>query len=226
MPALGGLDLLREVEQGRVPATAARSERVMALRRQAIAHARERGLVDARACWQFIALDAEPAAEGLLHAGGHELPAPRLVPATGRLTGIVCGTATIGRALERDCAALFAERRIALAVALDSVGNELLAALVRRLQDRIVAAVRRQGLTLAGELRAGDPGLALEAQPTVLELAGAAAAGITLTSRLMLDPVKSAAFVLGAGIDLPRQTWSRCDDCRFKARCALHREAA
>lgn len=226
MSASGGFDLLREVERGRVPGSAARSERVQALRRQAIVRARERGLVEARACWQCVALDAAPATDGLLRAGGRTLLAPRLVPTTGELTGIVCGAATVGRALERDCAALFAERRVALAVALDSLGNELLAVLVRRLQDRIVAAARRQGLTLAGELRAGDPGLALDAQPTVLELADADSIGLALTSRLMLDPVKSAAFVLGAGTDLPRQTWSRCDDCRFKARCALHREPA
>jgi hypothetical protein len=81
--------------------------------------------------------------------------------------------ATLGDGMEQRVAALFAERRASLAVALDGVANELLWALSRRVQDRLLAAMRRHGLCVAGELRAGDPGLALKAQQVVLDLAGA-----------------------------------------------------
>ena len=70
---------------------------------------------------------------------------------------------------------------MSLALALDTLGNQMLMEASRRLQDRILADVTKRGLTMAGELRAGDPGLALEAQPAVLRLAGGATIGVTIT---------------------------------------------
>jgi hypothetical protein len=85
----------------------------------------------------------------------------------------------------------------------------------------MLADARRQGLTMAGELRAGDPGLALGAQALVLRLAGAAAIGVTLTPALLMQPVKSSSAVLGVGVALPATAWSRCDACGSRERCTL-----
>lgn len=232
MTVIADLDLWRHIEPVR-PRTnaegaprragAVRPERMQALRDEAIAIARDECLVQPRASWRFPALDGEPDARGTLSVEGRTLEAPRLLPppGTGRLTALACGVATIGAALESRVRALFGERRVSLALALDGIGNELLIALSRQAQDRIVAATRRRGLSLAGELRAGDPGLALEAQPDVLALAGADEIGVGLTGTLGMNPIKSTAFVLGVGVDLPPQRWSRCDDCRSRARCRL-----
>jgi hypothetical protein len=84
----------------------------------------------------------------------------------------------------------------------------------------------KQGLCVAGELRAGDPGLALKAQQTVLDLAGAEAIGVRLTSTLMMNPTKSTSIVQGVGLELPPQAWSRCDSCRSRERCALVKDPA
>jgi hypothetical protein len=221
-----GIAVLREVERGRVPAAVARRARLVALRAEALALVHDEGLVQAGACWQIVALDAAPGAPGELRLGGERLPAPRLVPVAGRLTAVACAAATIGPAVEQRAARLFAERRAALALALDGVANELLFALSRRLQDRLAAEVRRRRLTLSGELRAGDPGLALQAQAAVLRLASAARIGIGLTATMMMTPAKSTSFVQGVGEALPAQAWSRCDDCRSRPRCTLAAEAA
>jgi hypothetical protein len=89
----------------------------------------------------------------------------------------------------------------------------------RRLQDLVLALVRKRGLTMAGELRPGDPGLALEAQPAVLRLSGAQRIGLDCTPGLNLSPHKSASVVYGVGRDLPATNWSRCDDCRSRETC-------
>ena len=151
------------------------------------------------------------------------LEAPKLLPSSGMLTALACGVATIGAALEQRVSALFGERRASLAVALDALGNELLLAVVRRAQDRVHTLLRRRGLTMAGELRAGDPGLALEAQPAVLRLAHARRAGVTLAHGSTMHPLKSASMVLGVGLDLPRARWSRCDTCPNLPRCRVAR---
>ncbi|HMW22891.1 MAG TPA: hypothetical protein PKC59_05610 [Burkholderiaceae bacterium] len=226
MTVLTDVDVLRDVAAGRVPPQVARRDKLVALRAQAMDLVREQGLLQTRASWRIVPLDGEPGEAGSLCMDGQRLQAPWLVPSSGRLTAVACAVATIGDALEQHVGELFAQRRAALGVALDSLGNELLFALSRRVQDRLWAEARKQGLTVAGELRAGDPGLQLQAQHTVLQLAGAADIGVALTRTLMMNPTKSTSIVQGVGLALPVQTWSRCDHCRSRERCNLVKNAA
>lgn len=168
---------------------------------------------------RFAIVDLDQPAAATLQVAGMRLHAPRLLPEAGELTALACGVATIGARLEQRVTALCAARNVSLAVALDEFGNRCLYLLSRRLQDRMLAAAHKRGLVLSGELRPGDPGLALEAQAVVLGLANGAAIGVTLTAGLLLRPLKSVSMVLGAGLDLPPAVWSRCDDCRSRPTC-------
>jgi hypothetical protein len=189
------------------------------LRCEAIDLAQRDALVDAAYCYSIVPLDAPPAE--LLCAGGEQLFAPWLLPASGQLTAIACGVCTLGAGIEQRVSALFAERKASLALALDNLGNELLFAVSRRAQDRMQADVSRRGLSMAGELRAGDPGLALEAQGAVLRLAQAETIGVELKPGHLMHPFKSTSMVLGVGIDLPAVQWSRCDTCPTRDKCAV-----
>lgn len=217
-----GIDVLKKVAAAapRQPVSAVRAR----LRLEALVLAREEALVDARASYRIVPLAAEEG--GRLCLDGETLEAPWLLPASGTLTAVACAVCTLGGALEQRVSVLFAERRAALAVALDALANELLFALSRQVQDRILAEARKLGLTMAGELRAGDPGLALAAQATVLRLAGGAAIGVRVTPGGMMHPVKSTSLVQGVGLALPAASWSRCDHCPSRARCAVATQAA
>jgi hypothetical protein len=187
------------------------------LRAQALELARARGLGGAACVFDVVALDA--AADGVLSVKGESLHAPRLIPPSGELTALAFGACTVGAAVSSHVNALFAERRASLALALDTLGNQMLMEASRRLQDLVLALVRKRGLTMAGELRPGDPGLALEVQPAVLRLSGAQRIGVDCTPGLNLSPHKSASVVYGVGRDLPATSWSRCDDCRSRDTC-------
>ena len=76
-------------------------------------------------------------------------------------------------------------------------------------------------MTAAGELRPGDPGLSLKAQPAVLRLAGADTIGVSVTQGQLLHPLKSMSMLLGIGVDLPPARWSRCDDCPSASKCRM-----
>jgi hypothetical protein len=193
-------------------------------RREAIDLLTRENLLEAAFCYRIVALDEPPS--DVLRAGGQALDALRLVPESGQLTALGVGVLTLGPALERRASALFAERRMSLALALDKLGNEMLSALSRRVQDRIVIEARNAGLTAAGELRAGDPGLPLSAQSAVHHLAGASTIGVSVTPGQVLHPLKSMSMVLGIGIDLPAAKWSRCDDCPSAPRCRMSGRAA
>jgi hypothetical protein len=193
-------------------------------RAEALQVARAKNLGRARMIYSVVPLD-RPAAE-VLHAGGESFHAPRMLPPSGELTSLAFGVCTLGEDLVLAVRALFAERKMSLALALDMLGNQMLMEASRRLQDRILADVTKRGLTMAGELRAGDPGLALEAQPAVLRLAGASAIGVAVTRSLALEPAKSASVMFGVGRDLPAALWSRCDECRSRKTCAVALRAA
>jgi hypothetical protein len=215
MPNLSAAALLRELTEPKEPHKAGRQR----FRQAAVELIAQEKLLAPAFSFQIVDLDM-PAAD-TLQAGGERLYAPRLLPASGKLTALACGVATIGPRLEQRVGTLFKERHPSLALALDAIGNELLFAAVRCLQDRIMVAARQRGLTMAGELRPGDPGLALDTQGAVLRLAEAETIGVRVTQGQAIHPLKSSSQVLGVGTDLPPAHWSRCDDCRMRATCKL-----
>lgn len=221
MAVARGFDILRHAQTG--PLNGRPSPARTRLREQALAMARDDALVDAAYSYCIVPLQAPTAP--LLRAGGESLEAPWLLPASGELTALACGVCTLGPALERRVHELFALRRVSLAMALDELGNELLFDISRRAQDRMQAEVSRRGLSMSGELRAGDPGLALDAQGAVLRLACADSIGISLGEGFLMHPLKSTSMVLGVGVDLPASSWSRCDTCNSRAKCSVRSRA-
>jgi hypothetical protein len=217
MPTVDGSRLIRELAT--IPcADGPRGQRGR-FRRDALDLVERENLLNAAYCYRIVPLDEPPS--NVLRAGGEALDALRLVPESGQLTALGVGICTLGPAFDQRATALFAERRMSLALALDKLGNELLFALSRRVQDRIVIEARKHQLTAAGELRAGDPGLPLEAQAAVQRLAGAESIGVRVTHGQVLHPLKSMSMVLGIGIDLPPARWSRCDDCPSASKCRM-----
>ena len=217
MPTVRSSGLLRDIAA--IPFAGAPLRQRGRFRRDALDLVKRENLLNAAFCYRIVPLDEPPS--DVLRAGGEALDAVRLVPETGQLTAVAVGVCTLGSALEQRATALFAERRMSLALALDELGNHILFALSRRVQDRIVIEARKQHLTAAGELRAGDPGLPLQAQAAVQRLAGAESIGVTVTQGQVLHPLKSMSIVLGVGIDLPAARWSRCDDCPSAPKCKM-----
>ncbi len=196
-------------------------------RAKAIALLEEESLLQAAFTFKQLSLDSVDGSQ--LKIAGSQLDAPLLIPQSGQLTGLCFGACTLGAGLEQRVTELFQQRRASLALALDSLGTELLFDLGRRLHDRIVIDSRRQGLSVGQDLHAGDPGLDLCAQATVLRLADAQKIGINLHNSNLLQPLKSSSVVMSVGYDLPKPNWSRCEHCPSRARCRLtqnNRDAA
>lgn len=220
MTRIARVDLWRELRH--VEATPA-SPALRKLRQEALALIDAEGLTQGMYCYRVVPVGAPVA--GIWTVQGESLHAPRLIPESGRLTALAFAACTLGPAIEQRIKTLFASRKMALAITLDGLANELLSILDRRLQDRIQAELLRQHLSMAGELRAGDPGLDLSAQPRVLRLADAQRIGIEVSASLLLRPLKSLSGVLGVGKDLLPATWSRCDECRSREKCKFRTRA-
>ena len=180
-------------------------------------------LINARFTYGIIPLNQ--IAEGSLWAEGECFHAPRLLPESGKLTAVGCGVATIGNTLEHRVTSLFAQKKASLALALDKIGNQILFEVDRRLFEHIFATTQKTQLSMAGELRPGDPGLDLCHQPALLRLADSKSIGVNCNQGNTLTPLKSTSMIFGIGEDLPTAKWSRCDECRFNTNCSRTKSA-
>ena len=217
MPSRQKIKLLRNVAA--MPMGGRQSALRERMRRDALALAEREGLGEVACSYRIVPLD-QPVGE-TLRLEGETLHAPWLLPTSGQLTALACAVCTVGPTLEARVTSLFTEKRASLALALDELGTELLFAAARLVQDRMLADTQRQNLSLSGELHPGDPGLGLDAHATVLRLAQAESIGVTARYGHTLYPLKSSSVVMGAGLDLPPATWSRCDRCPSQAKCKL-----
>lgn len=220
MPTVYKVDLGRELAtnppEGMSPVRAR-------LRQQAIHTLLDEDLIEASYSYNIVPLSAPAAVT--LEVGGEHIHAPRLLPETGQLMAIGCGVCTLGAKLEARIGQLFGEKRASLAVSLDEVGNELIFALGRRIQDRMLSECYRKRLTMGAELHAGDPGLDLEAQAAVLRLADANRIGVALYKGKLITPLKSSSVVFAVGRNLPEVSWSRCETCPSAAKCNYGRRS-
>jgi hypothetical protein len=154
--------------------------------------------------------------------GDAALDAPALAAEAGELKAVAAAACTLGTAVQERISALFATRRRSLALALDSVANELLF----RLADRAFATIRREarrgGLGVGIEASPGDPGVPLAQQARVLALADVARIGINVTGAGMLAPIKSLSFLVALGSNLRRRAApGRCNCCPSRDRCTM-----
>ena len=216
MPAeVSRFDALKAVT--RTPQVTARSPAAVKARARVLGLVREEGLGESRYALRIVPLEKE--ADGYLTLEGETVFAPWLVPTSGRLTALGVGLVTLGPAVEARVLQLFAEKQAALALALDQFAGELLFATGARLEARLRILAKRQGLSLSGELHPGDPGLALEAQQTLMRWMAPDTLEILLHNGHLLNPLKSGSVIYGIGENLPPATWSRCDMCPSRSKC-------
>lgn len=160
---------------------------------------------------------------GMIEVGKATLLAPAIAAEPGDLLAIGVAACTLGAALQERISQLFAARQRSLALALDSIGNELLFRLADRATGAIRRDARRDGMGIGMEISPGDPGLPLDQQATVLALAGACPADIALTGAGMLAPVQSMSLLVTLGRNLRhRSAAARCKACPSQDRCTVN----
>ncbi len=214
------LDLSRTLR--RLPGPARPSSRAARMREEALA-AIERDALAAPA-FSYRLLPVLGVRGDRVDVGEAMLDAPLLCSQPGELVAVAAVACTLGPGFPARISELFAARRPSLALALDTVGSELLF----RVADRALAAVRRDarrmGLGVGPEASPGDPGIPLDQQSTVLALADAARSGITASREGMLWPVHSLATLVALGRNLPRHSASaRCSRCPSAHRCTIRK---
>jgi hypothetical protein len=176
----------------------------------------------ARPAFGYRILPVETVQGIAVDVGGAALDAPLLAGEAGELKAVAAAACTLGAAIQEQIAALFATRRRSLALALDTVANELLFRLADRTFATIRRDARRSGLGTGIEASPGDAGMPLSQQAGVLALADAARIGIHASSAGTLSPMKSLSFLVALGPKLRRRSApGRCNCCPSRDRCTV-----
>ena len=183
----------------------------------------EAALVVPRVSYEIVEIDS--VSPGLITLqGDKKLLSPLLSHRLAKATYMSFGVATIGKAVAKTISEWFAEGHHVKAFVLEEIANASLFRLSEQLHDLIETEAARLGLTMSGSASPGDhDGFDINQQETVLDLAGAGAVGINITSTNQMDPVHSISIVSGIGRNMKK--WSRADNCsicRAREKC-VHR---
>jgi len=120
-----------------------------------------------------------------------------LAPLPAKCSHFAAVVCTIGPSVEEEMADYFENRRFSRAILLDSIGNAALDALCKKARQFVTSQALQQGLFGTGISSQDKPVSLSWGQCGVLELVPAEEIGVTVTSRGLVFPQKSAWMVIG-----------------------------
>jgi len=195
------------------------SAHVTALLSELLAKIEAEGWVQPKASFRIWKV-VDSARDWLGFEGGSRISSPALGHHLPGASHVAAGVCTIGGAIEENVRQMFASSDRLRGVMLDEIGTLMLFRLGDQLEEAMQAEAARYALDASAALSPGDDGFAIPQQAVVLELAGGADIGVSLTSSGMLVPRKSLSAVVGFGLRMPKESRAeRCERCAARERC-------
>ena len=104
-------------------------------------------------------------------------------------------------------------------MALDALGSAAVEQLIMEVCRRYELEAEIRSDFVSQPIGPGLEGWSVqEGQPLIFKLVDATRAGIYLSDSMLMDPIKSASFILGVS-GTPFQTGSTCEYCNLKETC-------
>jgi len=159
----------------------------------------------------------------MLEVQGATLTIPQTGERWGEVECVAASVVTIGDALERRVAALWAARELPLASMLDSVGSGAVESLAEYVNDVLCHQGLAAGVAVTNRISPGYADWDVAEQHALFRLCPGDAAGVTLNAACFMTPAKSISLLVGAG---PRARvdhyFSQCARCWMRD-CAYRR---
>jgi hypothetical protein len=152
--------------------------------------------------------------------GGMRLRSQLLSHRLGRATHLAFAVCTLGGRFTAELRRLFAAQQPAQAMIIDALATLAIYRLGEEFEKLMQLIAVEMTLQASGPINPGEDGFDLSEQRTVLQIAGGADIGVSLSSGAMLSPEKSMTTIIGLGRRM--QHWTRADNCsrcRARERC-------
>ncbi len=173
-----------------------------------------------RAVVRWLPVDAR--GRDTLGAGGEVLTIPATGERWGEVEHVAAAVVTIGEALERRVAALWASRELPLASMLDSVGSGAVESLAEYVNDVLCQQGLAAGLRVTNRISPGYADWDVAEQHALFRLCPGAPVSVTLNTACFMTPGKSISLLVGAGararVDHYFSQCARCwmRDCAYR----------
>ncbi|MEJ2466977.1 MAG: hypothetical protein P8045_14970 [Candidatus Thiodiazotropha sp.] len=177
-------------------------------RDKALALLQDEALLEAAYSFSVVALSGRTG-EGALRVGVETLRVPTNCLKQRYQVALGCGACTLGPLFAVRVRQLLTEKRGALALALEALGNEILSSLGQRMHAELEAVVRNRGLILGQRLACNDSELDRASRAALLRLVRAGEIGITLQGDNPRQPHHSTIQLCAVGRKRPRLSLSR-----------------
>ena len=161
-----------------------------------------------------------------LEVGDVALTIPAIGARWGAVEHVAAAVCTIGDALERCVAELWAARELPLASMLDSVGSGAVESLAEYVNDLLCQQGLAAGLKVTNRISPGYGDWDVAEQERLFVLCAGTPAGITLNAACVMTPGKSISLLAGAGVTARIDHYfSQCARCWMRD-CAYRRVPA
>jgi cobalamin-dependent methionine synthase I len=158
-----------------------------------------------------------------IEVAGERLTIPDTEGRWGEVELVAAGVVTIGDALERRVADLWASRELPLASMLDSVGSGAVENLAEYVNDVLCAQGLAAGLAVTNRISPGYANWDVAEQHALFRLCADAPVGVTLNAACFMTPAKSISLLVGAGVRARVDHYfSQCARCWMRD-CAYRR---
>jgi hypothetical protein len=119
---------------------------------------------------------------------------------------------TIGAAVDRRSAALYAKKELLKAALLDAIGNAALACATTKAEEKIAAWAAGCDLACSSRIQPGVSRVPLGFQQIIFDLLPVRNIRVKLHGGEVMRPRKSLSFIQGIGKSMP--VWKKSDICR------------
>jgi hypothetical protein len=133
---------------------------------------------------------------------------------------IVAAVVTLGEKPENRVSKLFDSGQLEKGLVLDTLASGLVDYCAKQVYEKIVVIAEKDGLAYTGRIIPGGADFSFSYQEKLLALVDMTPIGVSVTSKLMMKPIKSTSFLtlLGKNID-SLLGCNHCENCSKRNKC-------
>ncbi|MFX0173255.1 MAG: hypothetical protein ACFE9L_15270 [Candidatus Hodarchaeota archaeon] len=133
---------------------------------------------------------------------------------------IAAAVVTLGDKPESRVNELYGSGQLEKGLVLDTLASGLVDYCAIQVYEKIVATAEKEGLAYTGRIFPGGVDFSFSYQEKLLALVDVTPIGVSVTSKLMMKPIKSSSFftLLGKKVDT-RLGCDQCKNCSKRSRC-------
>jgi hypothetical protein len=180
-------------------------------------------LVQPAACWDSVPV-REVRHEKVVLANGAKIGGGPVAAVVGGADDLVVGVCTVGSHISERVDFYTRAKDLFRGMVLSDLASYAVDLVRQGLCELVENEAYRKGLHVSTPLSPGESEWSVREQATIFSLVDASEIGVTLTSSMVMRPLKSLSLVMGVG---PRPMGSEggasCDFCTIRDRCAHRR---